>query len=76
MVTQAKTDLSRLYIDKGPLQQIVANHHRQADIKHDPDMTPEKVQAMMRTAGIRAEDNLASCGIIAARKEISGENPL
>ncbi len=69
MTTQAKTDLSSFYIDKRPIQKIVGDHHKQAGIVHDPTMTPEKVQAMMRDLGIRSEDNLASCGIIAAREE-------
>lgn len=69
MTTQTKTDLSKFYMDKKPMQQIVADHHKRAEIVHDPAMTPEKVQAMMREMGIRAEDNLASCGIIAAREE-------
>ena len=69
MTTQTKTDLRHLFVDKTRLQNIVADHYEQAGIAHDPAMTPEKVQAMMRVLGIRAEDNMASCGIIAARNE-------
>ena len=69
MTTQTKTDISQFYIDKRRLQAIVADHYEETGITHDPAMTPEKVQAMMRSSGIRAEDNMASCGIIAARDE-------
>ena len=34
----------------------------------NPDATHEGVRAQMRALGIRAEDNIFSCGIIAARE--------
>ena len=69
MTTHAKTDWSQFAIDKKPLQKIVAEIYAKEGIVHDPTMTPEKVQEMMLALGIRPEDNIFSCGIIAARDE-------
>ena len=67
MTTQTKFTWQSVAINKKPLQEAVAKLHRELGIEHDPDMTPQKVRAMMRDLGIRAEDNHFSCGIIAAR---------
>ena len=56
-------------IDKRPLQKIIAELHAEMGIERDPDMTPEKLQALCLAQGIRPEDNILSCGIIAARDE-------
>ncbi len=69
MAAQTKSAWQFVGIDKKPLQKIVAELHKEMGIEHDPDMTPQKVRAMMRQEGIRAEDNIFSCGIIAAREE-------
>lgn len=74
MAAQTKFAWQSVAIDKKPLQSLIAEMHRIAGGEHDPDMTPEKLQQRMLASGIRAEDNLASCGIIEAREEgLSGE---
>ena len=55
--------------DKQALRKLVAEQNAILNIVVDPKATPEKVRAMMTGLGIRAEDNLFSCGIIAARDE-------
>ncbi len=62
-------DLSHFFADKKEIQRIVEEQNRIMGFVPDPDATPEKIREMMRELGIRAEDNIFSCGIIAARDE-------
>ena len=58
-----------MLLDKTLVQKLVDEQNRLIGFAPDPSATPEKVQAMTRALGIRPEDNLLSCGIIAARDE-------
>lgn len=62
-------DLKRFFADKKEIQRIVAETNAKTGFVKDPTATPEKVREMMRALGIHAEDNIFSCGIIAARDE-------
>jgi hypothetical protein len=57
------------FVDKGLIQKIVAEQNELMGFVKDPSATAEKAQEMMLALGIRPEDNLFSCGIIAARDE-------
>jgi hypothetical protein len=61
--------LKRFFVDKPAIQKIVAEQNEKMGFVKDPDATPQKAREMMRALGIRAEDNIFSCGIIAARDE-------
>jgi hypothetical protein len=54
-------------IDKKPLQQQVRERYARMGLLQEPSLTAEELQALMQAQGVRPEDNLASCGIIAAR---------
>jgi hypothetical protein len=58
-----------MFIDKTKIREILARHHAEQGIVLDPAMTPAKLRQNMIDHGVRPEDNLASCGIIAARNE-------
>ena len=58
-----------LFADKAKIREIVNRVNAEIGFVPDPAATAEKAQKMMLDAGIRPEDNLASCGIIAARDE-------
>lgn len=64
-VRQAKSP----FLDKTEIQRIVAEQNAAIGFVPDPTATAEKAQAMSLALGIRPEDNLGSCGIIAARDE-------
>lgn len=57
------------FVDKKAMQKIVAEQNERMGFVKDPTATPEKAQEMMLALGIRPEDNIGSCGIIAAREE-------
>jgi hypothetical protein len=57
------------FADKRAIQKVVAEQNVHMGFVPDPAATPEKVREMMRALGIRPEENLFSCGIIAAREE-------
>jgi hypothetical protein len=57
------------FIDKRAIQRLVAEQNKQMGFVPDRTATPERVREMMRALGVRAEDNIFSCGIIAARDE-------
>jgi hypothetical protein len=57
------------FADKKAIQKIVAEQNARMGFIPDPTATPEKVQEMMLASGIRPEENIFSCGIIAARDE-------
>ena len=57
------------FLDKTLIRKIVAEQNEKMGFVPDPTATPQKAREMMLALGIRPEDNLASCGIIAARDE-------
>ena len=70
MIESKENPPSRSHVvDKQALRQLVAQQNVQLGIVLDPTATPDKIRAMMRGLGIQAEDNLFSCGIVAARDE-------
>ena len=56
-------------VDMDMARRVIAQVNEMAGFVPDPTTTPRKAQEIMRELGIRAEDNLFSCGIIAARDE-------
>lgn len=60
------------FIDKSHIQQVVAQCNQQMELVSDPAVTPEEahqaVEQSLRENGLRPEDNIFSCGIIAARE--------
>jgi hypothetical protein len=66
-------DAKSFFIDKRRIQQIVAQQNEQMGFTTDPTATPEEaqeaVERSLRENGLRPEDNIFSCGIIAAREE-------
>jgi hypothetical protein len=69
MAADAERRTKVYFIDKKVIQRIVAEQNELMGFIPDPTATPEKVQAMTLALGIRPEENLLSCGIIAARDE-------
>ena len=67
--TEAGIAARAFFADKKNLRQIVAAQNERTGFVPDPAATPEKAQALTRALGIRPEDNLLSCGILAARDE-------
>lgn len=69
-VTQGITSF---FIDKRRIQQVVAQRNEQMGFIVDSTTTPEQaqeaVERSLRENGLRPEDNIFSCGIIAAREE-------
>lgn len=62
-------NLKHFFADKNAIRKVVEQVNAQTGFVEDPTATPEKVQRMMAALGIRAEDNLGFCGILAARDE-------
>ena len=71
MPTRTMLDLSRFTVDKERLKRILAAKGPVADLPDaaQPLMTPRQLRARMQEMGVSAEDNIGSCGIIAARDE-------
>lgn len=69
MVERNGQSWRHLLADKTAIQQVVAEVNAETGFIPDPTATPEKAQEMMLALGIRPEDNIFSCGIIAARDE-------
>ena len=61
------------FIDKRHIQQIVGQQNEETGFVPDPTAIPEQaqeaVELSLRENGLRPEDNIFSCGIIAAREE-------
>jgi hypothetical protein len=68
-MTQTVNKNTTLFLDKKVLRKIVKEQNELIGFTPDPSATPEKAQEMTLALGIRPEDNLLSCGIIAARDE-------
>ena len=58
-----------LLADKAAIQATVARVNKEIGFVPDPSATPQVARELMRSLGIRAEDNIFSCGIIATRDE-------
>lgn len=60
------------FMDKGPLQQLVREQNERMGIAPDLLASPERAQALtaeaLRRSGLRPEDNIGSCSVIAARE--------
>ena len=69
MTAQTKTDLRSYGVDKTRIQQIVAEQNLRTHFIPDPTATAQRGREKMIVAGVRPEDNIGSCGIIAAREE-------
>jgi hypothetical protein len=69
MANKNATSWRQLVADKKAIQETVARVNAETGFVPDPTATPQKARELMRALGIRAEDNMASCGIIAARDE-------
>jgi hypothetical protein len=63
------SDWSHLFIDKEVVRRLVAEQNEKIGFVPAPTVPPRRIREMMRAEGIRAEDNIFSCGIIAARDE-------
>ena len=59
----------RLMVDKETMRKVIAEVNVEIGFVPNPNATIQKVREMMRAEGIRAEDNIFSCGIIASRDE-------
>ena len=57
------------FVDKEPLRQLLIKVNAEMGFVPDPAATPQKAQESMAAHGVRAEDNIFSHGIIAARYE-------
>ncbi len=61
------------FLDKTRIRQIVAEQNEKMGFIVDRDATSEQAQALveesLRANGLRPEDNIFSCGIVAAREE-------
>ena len=71
MPTSVTVDLSPFTVDKETIQQVLAerNHRGTFLDTAQPTMTPKQLRTRMQAMGVCAEDNIGSCGIIAAREE-------
>ena len=54
-------------VDMDMARRVIAHMNEMTGFVPDPTATPRKAQEIMRVLGIRAEDNIFSCGIMAAR---------
>ena len=64
--------IKSLFISEEQMEEfraITARQFEEMGIEYNPHATAADVRAMMRAEGIRAEKNLFSRGIIAAREE-------
>ena len=69
MKTKNGTRNHPAFVDKQWTREMIARSNAQIGFVPDPAATAEKAQKMMLALGIRPEDNVFSCGIIAARDE-------
>jgi hypothetical protein len=69
MIPQPGGRIERLMTDRKHIQQLMREINQQIGLEHDPMATAEKAREMILADGVKPEDNLFSCGIIAARDE-------
>ncbi len=65
----AASDVKTLLADKALLRKIVEEQNARIGLEYDPTATAEEARALILAEGVRPEDNVFSCGIIAARDE-------
>ena len=63
------TSLKDRMVDKQMMRRVIAQVNEMTGFIPDPTATPRKARELMKADGVRAEDNIFSCGIIAARDE-------
>lgn len=73
MDLQIADEINRMRIDKRVLQQAIAELNARMGLKIIENVTPEQCQQILLKAGIRPEDNVASCELKQMRYE-SSEN--
>ena len=56
-------------LNKEQLQQRISEANKVSGFVSVPEATAQKARAMMIRLGVRPEDNLGSCGIVASREE-------
>lgn len=65
-------DAKGFFADKGPLQQLVLEQNERLGIAPDLLASPERAQELtaeaLRRSGLRPEDNIGSCSVIAMRE--------
>lgn len=69
MAVKNRLTWRRLLADKRALREAITQVNAETGFIPDPTAKPQKAREVMRALGIRAVDNMASCGIIAARDE-------
>ncbi len=69
MITQRAEQTERLMADRKHLQELMLEVNRQIGLEYDPTATADKARELILADGVKPEDNLFSCGIIAARDE-------
>ena len=69
MTGNKSVDSTALFLDKAAIRRTVREQNKRAGFTPDPAATARKAQEMALSFGIRPEDNLFSCGIMAARDE-------
>lgn len=62
-------ELSRFVVDKKLIRERVARQNAEMGITSTPALPLEEYRAQLLASGIQPEDNLISCGIVAARNE-------
>ena len=68
MQTAVSVNLRMFAIDKNQLRKAIAEQNAKVGFLPDPNATAEQAQRLMREQGIRAEDNIGSCAILAERE--------
>ena len=68
MQTNTSVDLRAFAIDKNQLRKAIAEQNAKVGFLPDPNATAEQAQRLMQEQGIRAEDSIGSCGILAERE--------
>jgi hypothetical protein len=69
MTNTAQHDGIGCFADKAMIQRIVAEQNERMGFAPIPGANAELVRNKILALGVRPEDNMASCGIIAAREE-------
>lgn len=59
---------SPFFMEKAEVMRILDEVNTRIGFIPDPNATAEQAQSLMLAQGIRPEDNIGSCGIIAARE--------
>ena len=71
MPTRVTLNLNPFTVDKEKLRRFLAEGNGRPLLPDgaEPTMTPKQLRTRMQAMGVVAEDNIGSCGIIAARNE-------